>query len=174
MEHPLITAVTHSTEEARITLVGVPDRPGAAGMIFTALAAANVNVDTIVQNDPRSEGADAEVTFTLAIEDLRIAQNALAPVVADLGINRVDADPEVGKVSIIGAGMRSHPGVAAKVFEVMGEEDINIEIIHTSPIKITCLIRAESVPHAVRALHSAFDLSATDIQEEGGLGQDPR
>jgi aspartate kinase len=174
MEHPLITAVTHSTEEARITLVGVPDRPGAAGMIFTGLAEANVNVDTIVQNDPRSEGADAEVTFTLAIEDLRIAQNALAPVVADLGINRVDADPEVGKVSIIGAGMRSHPGVAAKVFEVMGEEDINIEIIHTSPIKITCLIRAESVPHAVRALHSAFDLSATDIQEEGGLGAEAR
>jgi aspartate kinase len=174
MEHPLITAVTHSTEEARITLVGVPDVPGAAGRIFTALAAANVNVDTIVQNDPRSEGADAEVTFTLAIEDLRIAQVALAPIVADLGINRVDADPEVGKVSIIGAGMRSHPGVAAKVFEVMGEEDINIEIIHTSPIKITCLIRAESVPHAVRALHSAFDLSATDIQEEGGLGTEAR
>jgi aspartate kinase len=174
MEHPLITAVTHSIEEARITLVGVPDVPGAAGRIFTALAAANVNVDTIVQNDPRSEGADAEVTFTLAIEDLRIAQIALAPVVADLGINRVDADPEVGKVSIIGAGMRSHPGVAAKVFEVMGEEDINIEIIHTSPIKITCLIRAEAVPHAVRALHSAFDLAATDIQEEGGLGAEAR
>jgi aspartate kinase len=174
MEHPLITAVTHSTEEARITLVGVPDRPGAAGMIFTALAAANVNVDTIVQNDPRSEGADAEVTFTLAIEDLRIAQAALEPIVAELGINRVDADPEVGKVSIIGAGMRSHPGVAAKVFEVMGDEGINIEIIHTSPIKITCLIRAESVPHAVRALHTAFALSANEIQEEGGLGAEAR
>jgi aspartate kinase len=174
MEHPLITAVTHSTEEARITLIGVPDRPGAAGMIFTALAAANVNVDTIVQNDPRSEGADAEVTFTLATEDLRIAQTALAPIVAELGINRVDADPEVGKVSIIGAGMRSHPGVAAKVFEVMGDEGINIEIIHTSPIKITCLIRAESVPHAVRALHTAFALSANEIQEEGGLGAEAR
>jgi aspartate kinase len=174
MEHPLITAVTHSTEEARITLVGVPDVPGAAGRIFTALAEAGVNVDTIVQNDPLSEGADAEVTFTLSMEDLRIAQAALAPVVAELGINRVDADPEVGKVSIIGAGMRSHPGVAAKVFEVMGDESINIEIIHTSPIKITCLIRAESVPQAVRALHTAFDLSASDIQEEGGLGQDAR
>src|SRR6202012_3610201 len=86
MEHPLITAVTHSTAEAGLTLVGVPAVPGAAGMIFTALAAANVNVDTIVQNDPRSEGADAEVTFTLATEDLRIAPKALAPIVADLGI----------------------------------------------------------------------------------------
>src|SRR5271168_1139458 len=93
MEHPLITAVTHSTEEARITLTGVPDRPGAAAAIFTALAEANVNVDTIVQNDPRSEGADAEVTFTLGTEDLRIAHAALAPIVTELGINRVDADP---------------------------------------------------------------------------------
>jgi len=174
MEHPLITAVTHSTEEARITLVGVPDRPGAAGMIFTALADANVNVDTIVQNDPRSEGADAEVTFTLGAEDLRIAEAALAPIVAELGINRVDQDPEVGKVSIIGAGMRSHPGVAARVFEVMGHEGINIEIIHTSPIKITCLIRAEAVPQAVRALHHAFDLGDDDIRAESGLGEEAR
>src|ERR1700727_2469796 len=88
MEHPLITAVTHSTDEARITLVGVPDRPGAAASIFMALADANCNVDTIIQNDPRSEGADAEGTFTLATEDLRIAQAALAPIVAELGINR--------------------------------------------------------------------------------------
>jgi len=174
MEHPLITAVTHSTEEARITLVGVPDRPGAAARIFTALAAANVNVDTIVQNDPRSEGVSAEVTFTLATEDLRIAERALEPVVAELGITKVDADPEVGKVSIIGAGMRSHPGVAAKVFEVLGEQDVNIEIIHTSPIKITCLIRADAVPAAVRSLHDAFGLGEGDIQPESAFGQDAR
>ena len=138
-----------------------------------ALADANVNVDTIVQNDPRSEGADAEVTFTLSAEDLRIAQAALAPVVAELGITRVDQDEEVGKVSIIGAGMRSHPGVAAKVFEVMGEQGINIEIIHTSPIKITCLIRAEAVPTAVRSLHTAFGLDDTDVSTEV-LGQASR
>jgi aspartate kinase len=173
MEHPLITAVTHSTEEARITLVGVPDRPGAAGMIFTALADANVNVDTIVQNDPRSDGADAEVTFTLSTEDLHSADVALAPIVAELGISKVDQDPEVGKVSIIGAGMRSHPGVAAKVFEVMGREEINIEIIHTSPIKITCLIRADAVPRAVNALHTEFGLSRAEVREEP-FGQDAR
>jgi aspartate kinase len=174
MEHPLITAVTHSTEEARITLVGVPDRPGAAGMIFTALADANINVDTIVQNDPRSEGVSAEVTFTVSKEDLRVAQATLAPVVDELGITKVDSDPEIGKVSIIGAGMRSHPGVAAKVFQVLGREDVNIEIIHTSPIKITCLIRADAVPHVVRALHSAFDLGDGDVQPERPFGQDAR
>jgi aspartate kinase len=174
MEHPLITAVTHSTDEARITLVGVPDRPGAAATIFTALADANVNVDTIVQNDPRSDGTDAEVTFTLSSEDLHGAELALAPIVADLGITRVDQDEEVGKVSIIGAGMRSHPGVAAKVFQVMGEEEINIEIIHTSPIKITCLIRADAVPRAVNALHTAFGLSAAEVREEPGFGQEAR
>jgi len=174
MENPLITAVTHSTEEARITLIGVPDRPGAAASIFTALADANINLDTIVQNEPRTDGVEAEVSFTLAADDVRLAEKALAPVVAELGLSRVETDPEVGKVSIIGAGMRSHPGVAAKVFQVLADQDINIEIIHTSPIKITCLIRAESVPQAVRSLHTAFGLAASEVHEELPLGQETR
>ena len=114
MEHPLITAVTHSTEEARITLLGVPDRPGAAAAIFRALADANCNVDTIIQNEPREEGRDAEVSFTISAEDLRAAERALEPVRAELGVAEIDTDPEIGKVSIVGAGMRSHPGVAAR------------------------------------------------------------
>jgi len=174
MEHPLITAVTHSTGEVRITLVGVPDRPGAAASIFTALADANVNVDMIVQNEPRTDGVDAEVSFTLGADDVRIAETALAPVAADLGVSQVETDPEVGKVSIIGAGMRSHPGVAARVFQVLADEEINIEIIQTSPIKITCLIRAEAVPQAVRALHTAFELSDSDVHAELPLGQEAR
>ena len=174
MEHPLITAVTHSTEEARITVVGVPDRPGAAASIFEALAEANVNVDTIVQNEPRTDGVDAEVSFTLGTDDVRIAESTLAPVISDFGGAKLETDPEVGKVSIIGAGMRSHPGVAAKVFRVLADEEINIEVINTSPIKITCLIRAERVPQAVRALHSAFELGDNDIQPESGFGQDAR
>ena len=121
MEHPLITAVTHSTEEARITLLGVPDRPGAAAAIFRALADANCNVDTIIQNEPREEGRDAEVSFTISSEDLRAAERALEPVRVELGIAEIDTDPEIGKVSIIGAGMRSHPGVAAQVFETLAE-----------------------------------------------------
>jgi aspartate kinase len=174
MEHPLITAVTHSTEEARITLLGVPDRPGAAAAIFTALSAANCNVDTIIQNEPLGHGRDAEVSFTIAAEDLPAAEVALDPVVSDLGVVKVDTDPEIGKVSIVGAGMRSHPGVAAKVFQVLSEEGINIEMISTSPIKISCVIRAESVPQAVRALHGAFGLSAAEVQQERPIGQEAR
>jgi aspartate kinase len=168
MEHPLITAVTHSSDEARITLVGVPDRPGAAASIFNALADANCNVDTIIQNEPRTEGVDAEVSFTIGTEDLRAAEEALAPIQVDLGLSRVDTDTGIGKVSIVGAGMRSHPGVAAKVFQTLADQNINIEMISTSPIKISCVIRQEEVPQAVRALHVAFDLGANAIELEQG------
>jgi aspartate kinase len=174
MEHPLITAVTHSTEEARITLTGVPDRPGAAAAIFRALADANCNVDTIIQNEPREEGRDAEVSFTIAAEDLRAAERALEPIRSELGIAEIDTDPEIGKVSIIGAGMRSHPGVAAQVFETLAQSEINIEMISTSPIKISCIIRSEAVPEAVKALHTAFHLSLAEVQEERPIGQEAR
>jgi aspartate kinase len=174
MEHPLITAVTHSSEEARITLLGVPDRPGAAAAIFGALAEANCNVDTIIQNEPLGQGRDAEVSFTISAEDLRAAERALAPVVAELGVARVDTDPEIGKVSIVGAGMRSHPGVAAKVFQTLAEEEINIEMISTSPIKISCVIRAGSVSRAVQALHTAFELGAAGVERERPIGQEAR
>jgi aspartate kinase len=174
MEHPLITAVTHSAEEARITLLGVPDRPGAAASIFRALADAGCNVDTIIQNEPRGEGREAEVSFTISSEDLRTAELALEPILSDLGISSVDTDPEIGKVSIVGAGMRSHPGVAAQVFETLAAQDINIEMISTSPIKISCVIRADHVPQAVQALHSAFDLGASGIRQERPIGQEAR
>ncbi len=174
MEHPLITAVTHSTEEARITLLGVPDRPGAAAAIFSALAQANCNVDTIIQNEPREEGRDAEVSFTIAAEDLRAAEVALEPVRAQLGLTRIDTDRAIGKVSIVGAGMRSHPGVAAKVFETLGEREINIQMISTSPIKISCIIGADDVPEAVRSLHHAFELGAAAVQQERPIGQEAR
>jgi aspartate kinase len=174
MEHPLITAVTHSSEEARITLLGVPDRPGAAAAIFRALAEANCNVDTIIQNEPKGEGRDAEVSFTISTEDLRAAEQALEPIRAELGIAQIDTDAEIGKVSIVGAGMRSHPGVAAQVFETLAEEEINIEMISTSPIKITCVIRSENLSEAVRALHAAFNLGASDVRQERPIGQEAR
>jgi aspartate kinase len=174
MEHPLITSVTHSTEEARITLVGVPDRPGAAAAIFGALAEAGCNVDTIIQNKPLGDARDAEVSFTISREDLRAADQALDLVRAELGIAEINTDPEIGKVSIIGAGMRSHPGVAAKVFDTLADQEINIEMISTSPIKISCVIRAEAVPEATRALHEAFQLGAGGIQPERPLGEEAR
>ena len=168
MERPLVTAVTHSTEEARITLLGVPDRPGAAARIFTALAEAGCVVDTIIQNEPLGDGRDAEVSFTIPQEDLADAEKALQRVAQEMEIRQVDTDRQIGKVSIVGAGMRSHPGVAAKVFETLGGEGINIEMISTSPIKISCVIRSDAVPQAVRALHSAFDLGAGGIEEDHG------
>ena len=174
MEHPLITAVTHSTEEARITLLGVPDKPGAAAAIFGALARAGCNVDTIIQNEPLGEGRQAEVSFTIASEDLRAAEASLEPVVSRLGIAHLTKDPSIGKVSIVGAGMRSHPGVAAKVFETLAEQDINIEMISTSPIKISCIIRSENVPQAVRALHQAFELGDNAVQQERPFGEEAR
>jgi aspartate kinase len=174
MEHPLITAITHSREDARITLLGVPDRPGAAAAIFGALAEANCNVDTIIQNEPLGDGRLAEVSFTVSFEDLRAAELALEPVRAELGIAALDTDQEIGKVSIVGAGMRSHPGVAAKVFQTLAEEDINIEMISTSPIKISCVIRSENVERAVQALHDAFGLGASEVRQERPIGQEAR
>jgi aspartate kinase len=165
MEQPLITAVTHSTEEARVTLLGVPDRPGIAGRIFGALADANINVDMIVQNEPASEGAQADISFTVPAEDLPVAKATLGPFEGDL-FGGVVTDPQMGKVSIVGAGMRSHPGVAAKVFATLGENAINMEMISTSPIKISCVIRAEQVPDAVRALHAAFELGTGAVEPE--------
>ncbi|HEY3773989.1 MAG TPA: aspartate kinase [Solirubrobacteraceae bacterium] len=168
MEHPLITAVTHSTNEARITAIGVPNQPGAAAAIFVALADANCNVDTIIQNEPQTEGSVAEVSFTIGTEDLRAAEQALAPLRESLQLRSIDTDNEIGKVSIVGAGMRTHPGVAAKVFQTLADEQINIEMISTSPIKISCIIRQDVVPQAVRALHAAFELGEGGIEVEEG------
>jgi aspartate kinase len=171
VEQPLITAVTHSTEEARVTLKGIPDVPGLAGRIATVLAEANVNIDMIIQNEPVSEGAVADMSFTVPRADLTDARGALAPLAEELGI-AIQTDEAMGKVSVIGAGMKSHPGVAAKVFTTLGAEGVNIEMISTSPIKISCVIAGEHVPGAVRALHAAFELSGTDtIRPERPFGE---
>jgi aspartate kinase len=166
MEQPLITAVTHSTSEARVTLVGVPDEPGAAARIFEALADVNVNVDMIVQNEPTSAKGLAEISFTIPREDLREASAALAPLTGESFVE-LTAHEEMGKVSIVGAGMRSHPGVAAKVFAVLAQEGVNIDMIATSPIKISCVIARDRVEQAVQVLHSAFELSGP-----GTLGEE--
>jgi aspartate kinase len=171
MERPLVTAVTHSTDEARVTLTGVPDEPGVAGRIFGALADANINVDMIIQNEPVSHGGGADLSFTVEAEDLAGAVETIGGLDSSIGI---ETDEAMGKVSIVGAGMRSHPGVAAKVFRVLGENAINIEMISTSPIKISCVIRADQVPQAVKALHSAFELGEGAIRKEEPTGEQHR
>jgi aspartate kinase len=167
MERPFVTAVTHAYE-ARVTLTGLRDEPGVAGDVFDALAAANVNVDMIIQNEPMSEDSKADLSFTVAADDLRTATDALEGIGAGEGIT---ADERVGKVSIVGAGMRSHPGVAAKVFRTLGDAAINIEMISTSPIKISCVISADQVADAVRAIHAAFELGDEAVREEDPSGE---
>jgi aspartate kinase len=171
MERPLVTAVTHSEEEARVTLIGVRDEPGIAGRAAGALAEASVNIDMIVQNEPVSEEATADLSFTVERGDVETAVAALQGLELSSGIQ---TDDRIGKVSIVGAGMRSHPGVAAKVFQTLGENDINIEMISTSPIKISCVIAADAVPAAVKALHEAFDLGEDAVRREEPTGADHR
>jgi aspartate kinase len=172
MEQPFVTAVTHSNAEARVTLRGVRDEPGVAGRIFTALAGANVNVDVIIQNEPVGGDQLADLSFTVDRADLATAREVIE------GLDGVSlemrTDEAIGKVSIVGAGMRSHPGVAAKVFEVLGEERINIEMISTSPIKISCVIAADRVPDAVRSLHRAFELGTDAVRPEDPTGVEHR
>jgi aspartate kinase len=168
MEQPFVTAVTHSDAEARVTLTGVRDEPGVAGRIFSALADANVNVDVIIQNEPVGGDQLADLSFTVDRADLPVAREAIAAL-GEVSVS-VKAEEQIGKVSIVGAGMRSHPGVAATVFRVLGEEGINIEMISTSPIKISCVIAADRVTDAVRALHAAFELGADAIRPEDATG----
>jgi aspartate kinase len=170
MERPLVTAVTHSTSEARITLLGLPDKPGIAAAVLGALAEANVNVDMIIQNEPASEGHLADMSFTVPRDDLVSAREALEPIKDDLGFASIQSDEQMGKVSVVGAGMKSHPGVAWKTFQALGDAGVNIEMISTSPIKISCVVREEHVETAVRELHTAFDLGADSVLPEDVAG----
>jgi aspartate-semialdehyde dehydrogenase len=170
MEQPLVTAVTHSTDEARVTLTGLPDRPGVAGRVLTAMAEANVNVDMIIQNEPETEGHGADMSFTVPRADLVIASEKLEAIKDELGFGEVVTDPTMGQVSLVGAGMKSHPGVAAKAFSVIGEAGINIEMISTSPIKISCVISQDDVEKAVVQLATAFDLDKDAVRHEDVQG----
>jgi aspartate kinase len=170
MENPLITAVTHSRGEARVTLTGVPDTPGVAGRVTTALADANVNIDMIIQSETGSDQR-AEMSLTIPTDDMAAARTALQPLCEEL-VMEAAFDESMGKVSVVGAGMKSHPGVAAKVFRTLGEHQINIEMISTSPIRISCVVAADQVDGAVRALHSAFELEGDDtIKAEKPFGE---
>jgi aspartate kinase len=174
MERPLITAVTHSTDEARLTLTDLPDTPGVAGRVMMALADANINVDMIIQNEPapRPDGREerADMSFTVPRADAAGAAEAIAALAGDLDVGDVVTDAGMGKVSLVGAGMKSHPGVAAKAFSVLGAAGVNIEMISTSPIKISCVVREQDVGRAVTELHRAFELGADAVLPEDVAG----
>jgi aspartate kinase len=169
MERPLVTAVTHSTDEARVTLAGIANRPGTAGQIMALLADANINVDMIIQNEAELEAGEADMSFTVPLGDLPASREVLASVVSELG-GYITTDEKMGKVSLVGAGMKSHPGVAAKAFQVLGDAGINIEMISTSPIKISCVVRQEEVARAVEKLHTAFELDTDAVRHEDVQG----
>ncbi len=164
MEQAIISAVAHDTSEAKMTVLAVPDRPGVAARIFRTLADAAVNVDMIVQNI--SADGHTDISFTLPQADLGKAEPILAAVAEEVGARGVATDADVAKVSLVGAGMKSHPGVAADMFDALAEAGINIEIISTSSIRISCVVRASEVERAVRAVHDKFRLSETVIYRE--------
>ncbi len=163
MEQAIISGVTHSETEVVFTLSGIPDRPGAAATVFDTVADAGVNVDTIIQNVVHGV---AELSFSVPTEDVAGTRTALDLVREQLGEFTVDEDHNLAKVSLVGAGMRSHPGVAAKMFRTLADRDINLRMISTSPIKISCMIAKAEVLTAVRALHAAFSLDREPQTEE--------
>jgi aspartate kinase len=156
MEQALVTAVTHELAEAKVTVTGVPDRPGSAARLFRGLADRSVNVDMIVQNT--SLHGTTDISFTVPTYDLAVSTQVAENMVPELEATGVITDADVARVSLIGAGMKTHPGVTALTFETLAAHDINIEMISTSSIRISCMVRAEVVEDAVRALHAAFEL----------------
>jgi len=161
MERQLITGIAHDKNEAKITLVAVPDRPGAVGSIFGPLAAAGINVDMIVQNIAHSAGS-TDVTFTVPAAELARALDTLEKASADIGFAKLLHDTRVAKISIVGVGMRSHAGVASTMFQTLGDRGINIQAITTSEIKVSVLIEEDYTELAVRVLHTAYGLDAVE------------
>ena len=158
MEKAIVSGISHKSDEAKVTIAGVENRPGVAAQIFTMLADRNLNVDTIIQNVSDVRGAD--VSFTVPLDELGPALEALEGLRAELGFRDLSSDDQIGKVTLVGAGMKSEPGVAAKMFRVLAAEGINLQMIDTSTIRITVVIDRREVERAVRALHDAFDLAS--------------
>ncbi len=163
MEQAIISAVTHDTSEAKVTVERVPDRPGIAARLFRALANESVNVDMIVQNV--SLRGSTDISFTVPLADLPAGLKVTEALAAEIGAEGVTHDGEIGRVSLVGAGMKTNPGVAAAMFEALADAGINIEMISTSSIRISCVVRAADVEPAVQTLHTAFGLDLPDEPE---------
>ncbi|MGF1648705.1 MAG: aspartate kinase [Kineosporiaceae bacterium] len=164
LEQPIISGVAHDRSEAKITVVGVPDVPGKAAAIFQAVADAGVNIDMIVQNVSAGGSGRTDVSFTLPKSDGRAAMSSLQQRQDAIGYEGLIYNDQIGKVSMVGAGMRSHPGVSARFFTALSEAGVNIEMISTSEIRISVVTRAEDLDTAVRAVHSAFEMDADSVE----------
>ncbi|HEY8372736.1 MAG TPA: aspartate kinase, partial [Pseudonocardiaceae bacterium] len=162
VEQALITGVAHDRSEAKVTVTNVPDHPGEAAQIFRIVADAEIDIDMVVQNVSRAESGRTDITFTLPKADGPKAVAALEKRREEIGFGQVLYDEHIGKVSLIGAGMRSHPGVTATFCEALAKAGVNIEIISTSEIRISVVCRDTQLDDAVRALHEAFDLDGDE------------
>ena len=174
MEKAIISGVAHDVSEAKVTVVGVPDKPGEAAAIFRALADAEINIDMIVQNISQATTGRTDISFTLPKTDGTQAMAVLDKVKDGIGFEALLYDDHVGKVSLVGAGMKSHPGVSATMFTALADAGVNLEMISTSSIRISVVCRDTDVPSAVRAIHSAFDLDAPAgerAEVHGGTGR---
>ncbi len=173
MEQPIIAGVAHDRSEAKITVVGVPDKVGEAARIFEALAQAEINIDMVVQNISAAATGLTDISFTLPRADGQTAMGALARIQSEVGYDKLLYDDQIGKVSLIGAGMRSHPGITARFFAALASAGVNIEMISTSEIRISVIVDEPQVDAAVQATHSAFDLDADEIEAVvyGGTGR---
>ena len=158
MEEPIISGVVHDASESKVTVVGVPDRPGISAALFEGLANANVNVDMIVQNT--SKDCLTDISFTMPKADMKVAEDIVSRVAKEIGADGVTHNSEIAKVSLVGAGMKTSPGVAAKMFRVLAENNINIHMISTSTIRVSVVVSASDMELAVRSLHTAFDLDS--------------
>ena len=159
MEQAIVSAITHDDSEAKMTINGVPDKPGVAAQVFRSLANQDINVDLIVQNV--SDHGVTDISFTVPHDDVSHVEKILNQIAGELEAQGVSIDTEIARVSVVGAGMRTNPGVAAKMFEVLADEGINIAMISTSAIRISCVVQENRVEDAVKALHTAFNLSTT-------------
>jgi aspartate kinase len=169
MEKAIISGVPHDTSEAKVTIVRVPDRPGIAARIMRGVAEHGVNVDMIVQNV--AHGGATDISFTVPKSDLSAAMVVLEKLASDVGAAEVVADSDIAKVSLVGAGMKSSPGVAAAMFEALADAGVNIEMISTSTIRISCVVRSSDVATAVRAIHDRFHLSdEAEFRHDHGEG----
>jgi aspartate kinase len=173
VEDPIIAGVAHDRSEAKITIVGVPDTPGKAAEIFTAVADAEINIDMIVQNVSAAGSALTDISFTLPKTDGQIAVQALKKIQDAVGFTSLQYDDQIGKLSLVGAGMRTHPGVSATFFRALSDADVNIEMISTSEIRISVVTQVEQLDDAVRAVHTAFGLDNADGEAVvyGGTGR---
>ncbi|MBZ2197359.1 aspartate kinase [Occultella gossypii] len=173
MENPIISGVAHDSSQGKVTVVGVPDVPGKAAQLFEAVAAAGVNIDMIVQNVSEQETGRTDISFTLPADQSKAAKEALEATATELGYQSLSYDEGVGKLSLVGAGMRSHPGVSARLFGALRDAGINIEMISTSEIRISVVTRSEDLDSAVRAVHTAFGLDADEVEAVvyGGTGR---